>query len=173
MSKLRISRLQHARLFRIMQLNYNLFMVKTEDIQKLRELTGAGVVDCKRALTDANGDLENAKKLLHERGAAKVEKRSERETGAGLIFSYVHNERIGVILDLRAETDFVARSEPFRDLAKEITMQIAAMMPENTVALLAQPYIKDESKTVNDIINDVIAIVGENIRVNNFSRIEA
>lgn len=141
-------------------------------IQKLRDVTGAGVMDCKKALVDAQGDFERAKELIHERGLTKVEKRAERATGAGLVQTYVHNERIGVLLDLRAETDFVVRSEPFRQLARELAMQVAAMAPETVEELLEQPYIRDESKTVCDLVKDVIARVGENIRVNKFHRIE-
>lgn len=141
-------------------------------IQKLREITGAGVMECKKALDDAGGDFERAKELIHERGLAKVEKRSGRETGAGLVYAYTHNERIGVLLDLRAETDFVVRSDPFRQLARELAMQIAAMAPATTEELLEQPYIRDESKTVGDLVKDVIARVGENVRVNKFYRIE-
>lgn len=141
-------------------------------IQKLREITGAGVMECKKALADAGGDFERAKQIIHERGLVKVEKRADRHTGAGLIQTYVHNERIGVLLDLRAETDFVVRSEPFRELAREIAMQIAAMGPETPEELLKQPYIRDESKTVGDLIKEVIARVGENVRVNKFYRIE-
>ncbi len=142
------------------------------DVQKLREATGAGVMECKKALTEAKGDFEKAKEIIRERGLAKVEKRSGRETGAGLIETYLHNQRIGVILDVRAETDFVVRSEPFRELAKELVMQIAAMDPADTEELLAQPYIKDDKRTVDDIIKEVIAKVGENIRVNAFHRLE-
>ena len=129
-------------------------------------------MECKRAFTDAKGDFEEAKKLIHERGLVKVEKRSGRETGAGLIESYVHNERIGVLVDVRAETDFVVRSEPFRALVHELAMQLAAMPAENVEAFLAQPYIRDETKTVHDLVKDVIARVGENVRVNGFSRLE-
>ena len=142
------------------------------DIQKLREMTGAGVMDCQRALKDASGNFDAALDLIRERGLLKMEKRAGRSTGAGLIHSYVHNGRIGVLLDLRAETDFVVRSEPFQELAHELVMQIAAAGPLNTQELLGQPYIKNESRTVKDIIGDVIAKVGENISVNNFYRME-
>lgn len=147
-------------------------MSQIEIIQKLRELTGAGVIDCKKALEEAGGDFDKAVNIIHERGIMKVEKRAEKETGAGLIISYVHNERIGVLLDLRAETDFVVRSDEFRKLAHEIAMQIAAMAPQNIEELLNQPYIRDESKTIKDIINELIARVGENIKINNFARLE-
>lgn len=143
-----------------------------EAVKKLREITGAGVMECRRALLDAGGDLERAKELIHQRGLAKVEKRAGRETGAGWIQTYVHNERIGVMLELRAETDFVVRSEPFQRLARELAMQIAAMAPLTVEELLNQPYIRDESLTVGDLVKDVIARVGENIRLGRFYRIE-
>ena len=91
--------------------------VKAADVQKLRDLSGAGVMDCKKALGDAEGGFDKALILIRERGLAKVEKRAGRETGAGLIYSYIHGERIGVLVDLRAETDFVAHSDPFKNLA--------------------------------------------------------
>ncbi len=146
--------------------------MKPADIQKLREITGAGVMDCKRALSDAKGNFDAAMALLREKGLEKVEKRAGRSAGAGLIHSYVHNGRIGVLLDLRAETDFVVRSDPFRHLAHELAMQIAAAAPKDTKELLSQPYIKDESRTVKDLVNEVIAKVGENVKVEQFSRIE-
>lgn len=146
--------------------------INPEDIQKLREATGAGVMDCQHALKSCGGDIDKAAAILHEKGMEKVEKRSGRSTGAGIIHSYVHNGRIGVLLDLRAETDFVVRSDPFRDLVHNLAMHIAASAPKDTEELLKQPYIKDESKTVKDLINEVIAKVGENVTVNQFSRIE-
>lgn len=144
---------------------------KVSLIQKLRDESGAGVMDCKRALDEAGGDFEKAMQLIRERGLAKAGKRADRETGAGLVISYVHNERIGAILDVRAETDFVVRSEPFRELAKELVMHIAAAGPETVEELIEQPYIKDESRKIGDLISDVIARVGENVRVNKFYRI--
>jgi elongation factor Ts len=146
--------------------------VSAEAVQKLRELTSAGVMDCRKALLEANGDVDLAVKIIREKGLAKVEKRAGRETGAGLVHSYVHNDRIGVMLEVRAETDFVVRSEPFQKLAHELAMQISAMDPKSLDELLTQPYIKDESKTVKDVVNEVIAKVGENVTVNQFYRIE-
>lgn len=146
--------------------------IKTEDVQKLREITGAGVMDCTKALRESGGNFDTAMSLIKESGLVKVEKRAGRDTGAGLVHSYVHNERIGVLLELRAETDFVVRSEPFGKLAHELTMQIAASDPKDIEELLGQPYIKDETRTVKDVVNDVIAKVGENIRVGKFYRIE-
>jgi len=146
--------------------------ISAEAVQKLRAMTSAGVMDCRKALMEADGDFDAAVKIINERGLAKVEKRADRETGAGLVHSYVHNDRIGVMLELRAETDFVVRSEPFQELAHEIAMQISAMDPKSMDELLVQPYIKDESKTVKDLVNAVIAKVGENVTVNQFYRIE-
>lgn len=143
-----------------------------ETVQQLREATGAGVMECKVALEDAGWDFEKAIALIRERGISRVEKRSGREAGAGFIHSYVHGERIGVLVDLRAETDFVVRSDPFRELAHELAMQIAAMNPETVEVLLAQPSIRDANKTVEDAIKEVIAKVGENVKVNSFSRLE-
>jgi elongation factor Ts len=146
--------------------------ISAETVQKLREVTGAGVMDCRKALIEAGGDIEKAKQVIAEKGLVKVEKRSGRETGAGLAYSYIHAERIGVLLEVRAETDFVVRSEPFRELVHELAMQIAATAPANIDELLVQPYIKDESKTVKDIVNGVIAKVGENVIIKQFYRIE-
>lgn len=129
-------------------------------------------MDCQKALSDAGGDFDKAIQIIGERGLIKVEKRAGREAGAGLIYSYVHNERIGALLDLRAETDFVVRSDPFKKLAHELAMQIAAAAPRDVEELFKQPYIKDETRTVKDLVNEVIAKVGENIKINKFYRIE-
>ncbi|MEK7451685.1 MAG: translation elongation factor Ts [Patescibacteria group bacterium] len=142
------------------------------DVQKLRETTGAGVMECKKALTDVSGDFDKATALIRERGLAKADGKSERKTGAGLIESYVHNERVGVLLEIHCETDFVSRSENFRKLSRDLAMQIAAMNPENVDDLLKQAYIKDESLTVEEIIKQAIAKFGENIRLERFCRYE-
>ncbi|MEK7554633.1 MAG: translation elongation factor Ts [Patescibacteria group bacterium] len=141
-------------------------------VQKLREATGAGVMDCKRALDDAKGDFAAALKLIEERGHAKAAKRADRETGAGVLESYIHQGRVGVLLDLRSETDFVANADPFRALAHELAMQIAAMNPGTVDELLAEPYIKDAGMTVHDVVKSAMAKLGENIRVNRFTRYE-
>lgn len=143
-----------------------------DKIQKLRELTGAGVIECQKALKDAGGDLDAAISLIKERGYAKAERRKERETGAGLLESYIHNERVGVLLELRTETDFVARSNDFKELAHDLAMQIVAMNPENIDDLLGQMYIKDESLTVEELIKQTISRLGENIRIERFTRYE-
>ena len=147
--------------------------VTAETVQKLREITSAGVMDCRKALIETNGDIDAAVKLIHEKGLAKVEKRADRETGAGLVQSYIHNERIGVLVRLSAETDFVVRSEPFKALAHDLAMHIAAAAPKDVEELMAQPFVKDESRTVKDVVGEVIAKVGENVAVKEFSSIEA
>ena len=142
------------------------------DIQKLREMTGAGVMECKKALEESGGDFDRAIKFINERGLIKAQSRGGRKTGAGFLISYIHNGRIGVMLEIRCETDFVARSEPFQNLAHEVAMQISAMAPVDTAELLAQPYIKDESIKVEDFIKKIIAQTGENIKVERFCRYE-
>ncbi len=142
----------------------------TTVIQKLREETGAGVMECKRALEEANGDLNLAKNIIEKRGLAKADKKSDRATGAGLLEAYVHNGRIGVLLELRSETDFVAHSEPVKALVHDLALHISATGPESVEDLLKQPYVKDESKTVEEVIKGVIAKVGENLKVARFAR---
>ena len=139
---------------------------------RLREATSAGVMDCKKALDDAGGDFDKAKQLIFERGVAKAEKRAERKTGAGLLETYVHNGRIGVILELRCETDFVAKTDVFKTLAHDLSMHIASMNPETPEELLKQPFVKDESITIGDLITQAIAKTGENIKVERFCRYE-
>jgi elongation factor Ts len=146
--------------------------MSTRDIQRLREVTGAGVMECKRALEEAAGNFDQAVKIIHERGLVKAESKSSRKTGAGVLESYIHNERVGVLLELRCETDFVGRSEPFRRLAHELAMQIAAMDPKDVASLLEQPYIKDESLKIDDLIKRTIAQTGENVKVERFCRYE-
>lgn len=142
------------------------------DIQRLREATGAGVMECKRAFHDAGGDFDKAVELIQERGMIRAEKKADRATGAGLLESYIHNGRVGVLLELRCETDFVVHSDPFKELAHELAMQIAAMDPKDIEQLLFQPYIKDEKMTVGQLIKGVIAKVGENIQIERFCRYE-
>lgn len=141
-------------------------------IQKLRETTGAGVMECKKALGEAGGDFDKAITIIHEQGLVKAGKKGGRATGAGLLESYIHNERVGVLLELRCETDFVARNPLFRELAHNLAMQIAAMEPENIEVLLDSPYIKDESLTVDFLIKQIIAKIGENIQIGRFCRYE-
>jgi len=141
-----------------------------DDIKNLREKTGAGVMDIKRALEEAGGDTDKAMQMIRDKGLVKAEKKAERTTNAGLIFAYIHNNRIGVLLDIRCETDFVAKTEDFRGLAHDIAMHIVAMSPESVEALYAEPFIKDQAIIVENLVKGVIAKLGENIRVEKFCR---
>jgi elongation factor Ts len=160
----------------------------TEDVKRLREQTNAGVMDCKRALEESAGDFDKAVGILKERGLAAAEKRKEREASQGLVESYIHgNGKIGVLVEVNCETDFVARTDTFKTLAHDIAMQIAASSPlvvtedqlpadadgrpEETV-LLKQPFIKDPGKTIQELVTAAIALTGENIVVRRFSRFQ-
>ena len=147
-------------------------MIDASLVQKLRLETGAGIMECKKALAEANGDYERAKEIVQERGVSKAEKRADREAGAGLVHSYIHNGRVGVLLQLNCETDFVARNEQFKELAHNIVMQIASMNPQTNEELLASPYIKDPSMTIDALIKAAIAKIGENIKIGKFIRYE-
>jgi elongation factor Ts len=144
----------------------------TEDIKRLREETGAGIMDAKRALQEAGGEYNKAIDVLKQKGVLKAGKKAGRTTGVGYLESYIHSGRVGVLLELRSETDFVTRSEPFRELAKNIAMHIAAMAPEDVESLLAQPYVRDDSKTINELLVETIAKTGENMAIERFCRYE-
>jgi len=162
--------------------------VSTEDVKRLREETSAGVMDAKKALEEAGGNFDKAKELLRERGVAAAAKRSERATGQGVVEAYIHGQgRIGAIVELQCETDFVARTDAFKTLARDVAMQVAAMSPvaltpeevpadapgtKEENALLTQAFIKDGKKTIADLVQDVIATTGENVRIARFSRFE-
>lgn len=142
-----------------------------DDLKKLREATSAGVADCRQALEDADGNYQKAKKLLIERGLEKAAKKEGKETSQGVIASYVHaTGKVGVLLELRCETDFVERTEEFKNLAHELTLQIAAMNPKDVKALLASPYIRDAGQTMEQLVKITIAKVGENITIARFTR---
>jgi elongation factor Ts len=156
----------------------------TEQIKELRERTGAGIMDCKRAIDEA-GSMEGAEKLIKEWGLAGVSKKAGREANQGLVESYIHaGGRIGALVEVNCETDFVARTEDFRALVREIAMQVAAMNPsrvsadqpsadgQSDVPLLEQAYIRDPSKTIRDLVHEGIAKLGENIVVRRFARFE-
>lgn len=140
-------------------------------LKKLREETQAGVADCRKALEDAGGDFDKAKKLLGERGLEKAAKKEGKETSQGIIASYVHaNGKVGVLVELRCETDFVARTDEFKALAHEMTLQIAAMNPKNVEELLKSDYIRDTKLTMQALVKLTIAKLGENITVAKFTR---
>lgn len=195
--------------------------VSLDEIKKLKELTGVGLTDAKKALVEAGGDFDKALKAMREKGLTKAEKRGEREAREGIVESYIHGDRIGVLVELNCETDFVARTDKFRELAHEIALQVAAMRPkwvsENDIpeeekarkrdeliaaaktdeknakkpedilnkiidgqlnkyfgelVLLDQPYWKDDSKTVGDLVKETAAQLGENVVVRRVARFE-
>lgn len=158
-----------------------------DNVKRLREETGAGIMDCKRAIEDASGDLEKARGLLRERGIARAEGRANRAAGQGLVHCYVHSGRVGALVEVNCETDFVARTEDFNTLVHEIAMQVASMNPvyvskedieagddrdPKDVALLEQAYIRDNHRTIRDLVQETIAKTGENIRISRFVRFE-
>lgn len=162
--------------------------ISTVIIKELRDKTGAGIMDCRKALQEAEGDLARASQILKERSLLIVQKKADRTTKEGLIEAYVHTGgRIGALVEVNCETDFVARNEEFKELAHNLALQIAAEDPQfisaeevpagtdcepETACLLLQPYIRDPNLKVKDIISEKIAKFGENIRVSRFARFE-
>lgn len=146
--------------------------INTEQIKELREKTSAGVMDVKQALEESNGDMAKAEEWLKQKGLASAAKKGDREASQGLVETYVHNGRIGVLVEVNCETDFVAKTDDFKALAKDVAMQIAAMNPENVEALLEQEFIKDSSQTISDLVKGAIAKMGENVVVRRFERYE-
>jgi elongation factor Ts len=162
--------------------------ITVDMIKELREQTGAGIMDCRTALIGTEGDLAKALEILKEKGLLKAEKKAGRTTDQGLIEAYIHTAgRIGAMIELNCETDFVARTDEFKELAHCLAMQVAALNPKYVsekdipegedidsceYCLLNQQYIKDPTRAVNDVIVETIAKVGENIRVRRFTRYE-
>lgn len=162
--------------------------ISAAQVKVLRELTGAGVMECKSVLEEAGGDHERAIALLRERGLALAEKRAQRETSQGLVDCYIHaGGRIGTMVEVNCETDFVARTDEFKALVHNLAMQVAATNPlsvseedlpsgaegdPSEICLLRQSFIRDESRTIDDVVKEVIAKTGENIRVRRFARFE-
>ena len=161
--------------------------VETTKIKQLRDETGAPVMDCKKALEDANGDLSLAKEKLRDRGAAIAEKKADRVAAQGVIDAYIHGGgRIGVLIEVNCETDFVARNEDFKRLVHDLAMQVAATdprwigneaeapteYPDHEMPLLKQPFIRDEKRTIQDLLHEAIGKLNENIVVRRFQRYE-
>ena len=193
----------------------NTLMIKPEDVKRLREQTGAGIMDCKRALEESGGDVEKAVLYLREKGLSTAAKKAGRAAREGIVTSYIHHgSRLGVLLELNCETDFVARTDDFQQLAREIAMQVAGMAPQyvsredvpaevldeqkrlfavdaerdgrpadripmivegklnkwlESICLLDQPF-RDTDRRISDLINEKVALLGENIRVARFAR---
>lgn len=189
-------------------------MIDAKKIKDLREETGASILDCNKILAETGGDMDKARKILMEKGKVKVGKKADRVVGEGIVEAYIHsNKKVGVIVELLCESDFVAKNVQFQELAHNIAMHIAAVNPQyvsaseipaelieaerekamaefkdkpkamldniisgkikkytDSISLISQPYVKDPEKTVNDIINETIAKLGENIKVRRFCR---
>ena len=162
--------------------------IPTARIKELRDQSGAGVMDCRNALLETKGDMEKALRILKQRNLFLVERKAKRSATQGIIEAYIHSGGcIGAMVEVNCETDFVARTDEFKELAHHLAMQVAAMPPQfiskeevpegvniepQVACLLLQPYIKDTDKTVQDIITETIAKVGENIKVSRFARFE-
>ena len=162
--------------------------ISADMVKELRQKTGAGVMDCKKALTDATGNFDKACEIIAQKGLATAKKKSDRTAEQGVIECYVHTgSHLGVMVEINCETDFVARTPEFKSLAHDIALQISAMSPQyickedipadvkvdpQVACLLLQPFIKDPSKSIQDIITETIAKTGENIKVRRFIRFE-
>ena len=162
-------------------------MVTTALIRTLRDQTGAGIMDCKQALEGTSGDLDKAAEALRAKGLAGAAKRVGRATNEGVVEAYVHTGgRVGSIVELGCESDFVARTDEFREMAHDLAMQVAAMAPiylseedmeegeerpAAQVALLSQPFIKNSSSSVSELVQELAAKMGENVRVVRFQRL--
>ena len=145
--------------------------ISIDEIKRLRELTGVGMTDAKRALVEAGGDFDKALEAMRQKGFTKAEKRAEREARAGLIGGYVHDGRIGVLVEVNCETDFVAKTDEFKELVKDLAMHICASDPADVKELLDQEFVKEPAKTVGDIVKEANSKLGENIVVRRFSRL--
>lgn len=162
--------------------------IPTDRVRELRDQCGAGIMDCRKALLVAEGDMERALQIIKQQGLLRAKKKAERTTTQGVVEAYIHaGGRIGAMVEVNCETDFVARTEEFKELAHHLAMQVAAMSPQfiskeeapedddidlQTACLLLQPDIKDPGRTVQDTITETIAKVGENIKVSKFARFE-
>lgn len=142
-------------------------------VKELRSLCGAGVSDCQKALREANGDVKKALTILRKQGQEIAAKKAEREAREGVVAAYVHaNQKIGAMVALSCETDFVARTGEFKNLAYELAMQVAAMAPTSNEELLEQEYIRDPQIKVKELIAQAVGKIGENIKIKEFIRLE-
>jgi elongation factor Ts len=162
--------------------------ISANDVKELRERTGAGMLECKQALEAAKGDVNKAMKALKEKGHEMAEKRADRETAEGMVQSYIHhNHRVGSLVEVNCESDFVARTDDFKHLVTAVALQVAGSNPKylsredmpkgsdedpKLVCLLEQSYLKDESMTIGELVRDTIAKTGENVRIKRFARFE-
>lgn len=146
--------------------------ITAADVKKLREETGAGIMDAKRALVESKGDFAEAKKIIMAKGLERAEKKSDRETGVSRVYAYVHfNGKTASLVKLACETDFVAKTDDFANLGKEVAMQVASMSPESVEELLKQDYLKDPKKTIEQLVKEVSGKTGENVQIVEFARL--
>lgn len=144
-----------------------------ELVKKLRAELGLGIMEIKAALEEAEGDENRAKGILKEKGFKKAEDKAERETHQGRVATYTHSTgKIGVMVEVLCETDFVAKHEDFVNFTKELCLQIAAMEPENVETLIKQEFVKDSSKTIDEMLKALISKFGENMKISRFERFE-
>ena len=149
-------------------------MITAEQVKSLREKTGAGMMDCKKVLTETDGDMEKAMELLRERGIAKAAKKSDRIAAEGLVYALVsEDKKVGVVVEVNAETDFVAKNQEFRDFVADVAKQIVEKNPADVEALLEQESIVVPGKTVKEVLTDKIATIGENMSIRRFVRYES
>lgn len=142
-----------------------------DKIKELREITGAGVMAAKNALEESKGDLQKAIEIIRAKGLAKAESKSDREVNSGKVYCYTHNGGVAAaMVEVACETDFVANNPEFTELCKEIAMQVCSMNPETVEELMAMAYIRDGSKTMEQLVKELIGKTGENIRVMRFAR---
>lgn len=140
--------------------------VSIEDIKRLREMTGAGIADCRLALEETGGDIKKAGELLRRKGIEKAAKKAQREINAGRVFAYVHHTgRLGSMVAVACETDFVAKTDDFERLGKELALQAASMRPASVEELLGQEYVREPGKKVEELVKETIGKLGENIQV--------
>ena len=149
-------------------------MITASLVKELREKTGAGMMECKKVLTETDGDIEKAMELLRERGITKAAKKSDRIAAEGIVEAYISEDaKVGVVVEVNSETDFVAKNEEFKKFVADIAEQIAKENPADVESLLAQNSIKDSSKTVKDVLTEKIATIGENLSIRRFARFES
>lgn len=146
--------------------------IKAAQVKELRERTGAGMMEAKKALVEAGGDINKAIEALRARGAAVADKKADRQASEGIIESYTHGNRISAVVEVNCETDFVARNPEFREFAHNVAMQVASMAPASVDELYEQPFIKDSSKTIRELRNELVHKIGENIQIRRFVRFE-
>jgi elongation factor Ts len=148
-------------------------MITAQDVAKLRQITGAGMMDAKKALEESSGDFEKAKNILQSKYVEKADKKADRETGEGFIGTYVHNGKSGALVALACETDFVARNDEFRELAQNIALHITALIVDDATIqdILDSNYIKDPSMTIAELLKTKIGVLGENIKITGFKKL--